>query len=193
MQNQTVRGPLHRLQQKMDAFQEKIALHQSLTQSLAAEFESITAEFESLKYLLADSLTGIESLHPSPSEFAAASLDKDSPSSNLGNKPPEPESSTINKSISSGELVALTRRAAKEKLGIHYLRPDIPGRMAKIVLALKKQERITVAELRQITGVSRNTLVRDIKTLKLLGWLEFHGSRKNGYFTLSDLFPGFQA
>ncbi len=75
----------------------------------------------------------------------------------------KPESSSLNDGVSSGELVTLIRRAAKELLGIHYSRPDIPGRMAEIILAFKKQYRITVAELRQITGVSRNTLVRDIK------------------------------
>lgn len=40
-----------------------------------------------------------------------------------------------------------------------------------------------VAEMRQITGVSGNSLERAIKVLKLLGWFEFYGNRKNGYFT----------
>lgn len=133
MQNQTVKVPLQRLQRQTDAFKKKIALHQSLTQSLAAEFES-------LKYLLADSLPRIES--PSSSEFAAASLDNESPSSNLGVKSVDPESSAINKGVSSGELVTMIRRAAKEHLVIHYIRPDIPSRMAEIVLALKKQKKL---------------------------------------------------
>jgi predicted DNA-binding transcriptional regulator YafY len=66
---------------------------------------------------------------------------------------------------------------------------SIPSRLAEIVLALREKERLSVAEMRQITGASGNTLVRDIKILKLLGWLKFHGSRKNGYFTLMAAVP----
>ncbi|NLY76331.1 MAG: HTH domain-containing protein [Firmicutes bacterium] len=43
--------------------------------------------------------------------------------------------------------------------------------------------------MRRITGASRNTVTRDLKILKLLGWVKFYGSRKNGYFTLTDSVP----
>ena len=87
------------------------------------------------------------------------------------------------------ELASLIRRSAKESLKIYYSQPNIPSRLAEIVLALREKKRLSVAEMRQITGAFRNTLVRDIKILKLLGWLEFHGSRKNGYFTLTASVP----
>jgi hypothetical protein len=89
------------------------------------------------------------------------------------------------------ELVALIERSARESLKIYYSQPNIPKRMAEIVLALRERKKLSVTEMRQITGVSRNSLVRDIQVLKRLGWLEFHGSRKNGYFTLTATFPGF--
>jgi predicted HTH transcriptional regulator len=89
------------------------------------------------------------------------------------------------------ELVSLIERSAREALKIYYSQPNIPSRMAEIVLALRERKKLSVTEMRQITGVSRNSLVRDIQVLKRLGWLEFHGSRKNGYFTLTATFPGF--
>jgi predicted DNA-binding transcriptional regulator YafY len=46
---------------------------------------------------------------------------------------------------------------------------SIPSRLAEIVLALREKKRLSVAGMRQITGASGNTLVRNIKILKLLG------------------------
>ncbi len=128
----------------------------------------------------------------SSSGFGSSSSGFGSSSSNDGATfiKPEPPSQNDGASSPIRELSALIRRSARESLKIYYNQPNIPGRMAEIVLALKEKKRLSVAEMRQITGVSRNSLGRDIKVLKLLGWLEFHGSRKNGYFTLTALFPG---
>jgi transcriptional antiterminator len=89
------------------------------------------------------------------------------------------------------ELAALIERAARESLKIYYSQPNIPSRMAEIVLVLRERKKLSLAQMQQFTGVSRNSLVRDIKVLKLLGWLEFYGSRKNGYFTLTASWPSF--
>ncbi len=87
------------------------------------------------------------------------------------------------------EMSALIRRSAGT-LKIYFGLPNIPDRMAQIVLALKERKKLAVAEMMQLTGASKNSLGRDIRILKQLGWVEFHGSRKNGYFTLTGKFPG---
>ena len=79
---------------------------------------------------------------------------------------------------------AVIRKAAWESLKIYFDQPNIPVRMARIISALAEKKTLSVADMRQVTGASRNTLVRDLSIMKKLGWLEFHGSRKNGYFSL---------
>jgi hypothetical protein len=214
--NQTAQVSFDSFQQKLDAFKTKIALQQMLTQSLSAEFESLNSEFESLKQQFDASLSKIES---TSADFDATSNLNDSTSENFDSSSGEidttsfkSDSSSIDfdstlfqdgatdpdfeslpekgaTSSSARELAALIRRSARESLKICYSQPNIPDRMAEIILALKAKKRLSVAEMRQITGASRITLVRDLKILKLLGWLQFHGSRKKGYFTLTAPFP----
>ena len=218
MPNDTVNAAVRGFQQKLDSFKTKIEFQQLLAKSLAAEFESLTSEFESLKRLLGALLPNFESTsnnNESTSLIDGATSDgNESTSENVGSTSPEFEStSSIFESTLSNfgatlynngaispingatspirELAALIERSARESLKIDYSQPNIPSRMAEIVLALRERKRLSVTEMRQITGVSRNSLVRDIKVLKLLGWVEFHGSRKNGYFTLTASFPGF--
>jgi hypothetical protein len=77
--------------------------------------------------------------------------------------------------------------SAKEKLKIYYSQPNIPMRMAAILNELIEKKRMSVAEMKIVTGASRISLVRDIAILKKLGWLKFNGSRKNGFFTLTPI------
>ncbi len=230
MQNRAISVSLHNFQQQLDSVKTKIQLQQSLAQSLAAEFESLTFRFESLKGLIGDTSYGFESLSEN---FGATSSDFESSSENFGATSSDFESSSENFSATSSdfdslsenfnatsskfesssyhngttsikskstlpndgaatsiqELALLIQRSAKASLKIYYSHPNIPSRMAAILLALKAKKKLSVAEMRQITGASRNSLVRDIKVLKLLGWLQFHGSRKNGYFTLTASSP----
>ena len=165
-----------------------------LTQSLSAEFGSLTFEFESLKQQFDASLSKIESTSTkfdvTSKNFDSSSMDFESTLFQDGATSLDSESLPEKGGTSSpiGELAALIRRSARESLKVYYSQPNIPGWMAEIVLALKVKKRLSVAEMRQMTGASRNTLVRDVKILKLLGWLEFYGSRKNGYFTLTASF-----
>ncbi len=215
MLNRTVEVSLRDFQQKLDACKTKIVFQQLLAQSLLAEFESLSSDIESLKQALGASFreTGATSSEvgvPSPGNgsssenFGVPSLNNGSSSQNFGVTSWKPNSSTSNHGVqaiqsasplpsdgaSIRKLSSLIRQSAKESLKISYSKPNIPGRMAQIILTINEKKRLSVAEMRQITGVSRNSLGRDIKVLKLLGWLEFHGSRKNGYFTLTSSFPG---
>ena len=207
MQNDHIKVAVRDFQRKLDFFKIKIQHQQLLAQSLAAEFDSLTSEFESLNQLFDASSSKIESTleKNSASSFKTESTlmnfdatlfksestseELDTSSFKFESSSEKIESSSSNGASSSiGELASLVWRSAKEQK-IYFGQPDIPNRMAEILLTLREKKKLTVAEMRQITGVSRNTLVRDIKVLKLLGWLEFHGSRKNGYFKLTDSVP----
>jgi hypothetical protein len=198
MPNQTAKVSLSSFQQKLDAFKAKVALQQMLAQSLSAEFESLTSEFESLKRLFdasssdfGSTLAGfgvtsinngstLQNIGATSSDFESTSFnsgvtpaDNGSPSENIGATSCNFESSSPIRDLSK-----LIRQRAGECLKVYYSQPNIPNRMAEIVLAFGEHKRLSVAQMRQITGASRNTLGRDINTLKRLGWLEFHGSRK---------------
>ena len=208
MQNDNIKDAVGDLQRKLDAFKAKIRYQQLLSQSLAVEFESLTSEFESLKQKFDASsekigstsenfdatLNHVESLSEKigalSSEFestlektGASSYKTESTSPNF-----ESTSEQIEASSSIRELASLIWRSAEEKK-VYFGQPSIPNRLAQILLALGEKKKLSVAEMRRITGASRNTVTRDLKILKLLGWLEFHGSRKNGYFTLTYLVP----
>ncbi len=193
MQNDNTKVAVRGFQLKLDFFKTKIQHQQLLAQSLTAEFESLTSEFESLKQLFDASSFKFESISSdfestllnfgaTSDNFESSSSQNDATFVKTGSLPDDGASSPIR------ELASLIRRSAKE-LKIYFGQPNIPNRMAEILLALREKKKLSVAEMRQITGVSRNSLVRDIKVLKLLGWLEFHGSRKNGYFTLTASVP----
>jgi hypothetical protein len=211
MPNQTAKVSLSSFQQKLDAFKAKVALQQMLAQSLSAEFESLTSEFESLKRLFDASSPDFGS---TLAGFGVTSINNGSTSQNIGATSCDFESTSFNSGVTPADngppsenigatscnfessspirdLSKLIRQRAGECLKVYYSQPNIPNRMAEIVLAFGEHKRLSVAQMRQITGASRNTLGRDINTLKRLGWLEFHGSRKNGYFTLTALFPYF--
>ena len=180
MQNDNVKRAVLGFQGKLDSFKAKIRYQHLLAQSLAVEFDSLTSEFESLKRLFGASSEQIES---TKEQFDASSSKSESTSPNF-----ESTSEQIDASSSPQELASLIWRLAEEKK-IYFGQPNIPNRLAQILLALGERKKLSVLEMRRITGASRNTLVRDIKIFKELGWLEFHGSRKNGYFTLTDLVP----
>ena len=193
-------------QQKLDIFKTKIQFQPLLAQSLSVEFESLKQLFDAslleigstssdfgvasgnFESALEDNGATLDNFGVTSEKIGVTSSGFDTSSEKVG-----VTSDNFESTSSVHELSALIRQSAGEFLKIHYSQPNIPGRMAEIVLALKEKERLSVAEMRQITGVSRNSLGRDLKVLKLLGWLEFHGSRKNGYFTLKCAsFPGFQ-
>jgi hypothetical protein len=83
-------------------------------------------------------------------------------------------------------LVNLIIQNAKEKLKLHFGFPNIPDRMAVIFAALKEKKKLTVAEMIKITGASNKSLARDMRIFRQLGWTKFNGSRRNGYFTLTE-------
>ena len=208
MQNDNIKGAVRVFQRKLDSFKAKIQYQQLLAQSLAAEFESLTIEFESLKQLFGASSEQIDStsenldatlnnLESTLEKFDASSFQSESTSFDFESTSEQIDASSyqtestseqIDASSSLRELASLIWRLAGEKK-IYFGQPSIPNRLAQILLAFGERKKLSVAAMRQITGASRNTLVRDIKVLKLLGWLKFHGSRKNGYFTLTDLVP----
>jgi DNA-binding transcriptional ArsR family regulator len=201
MQNDNVKRAVLGFQGKLDSFKAKIRYQHLLAQSLAVEFDSLTSEFESLKRLFGASSEQIES---TKEQFDASSYKTESTSFNFESTKEkngvtsyktestsyqiESTSEQIDASSSPQELASLIWRLAEEKK-IYFGQPNIPNRLAQILLALGERKKLSVLEMRRITGASRNTLVRDIKIFKELGWLEFHGSRKNGYFTLTDLVP----
>lgn len=139
--------------------------------ALLSNFESTSAQFKSSS----------AKTDASPFKFESTSPGFESTSKNYGATSAQIEASSFLR-----EVASLIWRLAKEKK-IYFGQPNIPNRLARIVLAFGERKKLSVLEMRRITGASRNTLVRDIKILKELGWLEFHGSRKNGYFTLTDL------
>ncbi|HBF38699.1 MAG TPA: hypothetical protein DDW50_15450 [Firmicutes bacterium] len=146
------------------------------------------------QFVASSSKLGVTSLGngSTSKNFDVPSPGSGSSSLNHGASSIQSEAPTTNNGASSSirELSVLIQRSARESLRIYFSKPDIPSRMARIILTLKERKKLSVAEMRQITGVSRNSIGRDMKVLKLLGWLEFHGSRKNGYFTLTASFPG---
>ena len=215
MHNDNIKGAVLGLQRKLDFFKAKIGYQQLLAHSLVVEFESIISEFESLKQLFGVSSEQIEStskqfdatsnnveslseksgalsykVESTSSDFESTSGKFDASSSKSESTSPNFESTSeqIEASSSVREVASFIWRSAKEKK-IYFGQPNIPDRLARILLAFGERKKLSVAEMRRITGASRNTLVRDIKIFKELGWLEFHGSRKNGYFTLTDLVP----
>lgn len=90
---------------------------------------------------------------------------------------------TLNETALARLTKAVWRSASERK--IYFALPNIPGRIAKIGLAMAERGRLTVAGMVELTGASRNSVCRDIRQMKRLGWLEFHGGRRKGYFTLS--------
>lgn len=215
MPNDSIQAAFHGFKQKLDSFKTKLEFQQLLAESLTAEFESLTSEFESLKQQFDATSPGFEStsnksestsfifgatlhnnesiLHESVSsspEFGSTSNKNESTSFDIESSSRKIDASSPGNDalMPAQELAALIERSVNESLKIYYALPNIPNRLAEIVLALHERKKLSVAQMRQITGVSRNSLVRDIQVLKRLGWIEFHGSRKNGYFTLTDSF-----
>jgi hypothetical protein len=171
-------------------------------ESTPRNFESTTQNFESTTHNIESTPHNIESTTPSfesiLSKFVATSYQRESLPPNHLSPSPQNESTAPNHSASSPingdtsplrEMVSLIRRSLWESFKINYPQPNIPNRMALILRTLQKSQKITVAQLGQITGASRNSLVRDISLLKRLGWIKFNGSRRNGYFTLTASFP----
>lgn len=191
MQNDNIKGAVHDMQRKLDAFKAKIQYQQVMAQALTVEFEALTSEFESLKQQFGVTSEQIES---TSEKNGATSEQIESTSEKIGASSYKIESTSpdfdatseqIEASSSIREVASLIWRLTGEKK-IYFGQPSIPNRLAQILLTLGEKRKLSVAEMRQVTDASRNTLVRDIKILKLMGWLEFHGSRKNGYFTLTD-------
>jgi hypothetical protein len=76
-------------------------------------------------------------------------------------------------------------KEVSEKLKISFYFDNIPGRLAKILTSMDELAKMKVAEMRKLTGTSRNSITRDIAILKQLEWIEFIGGRSNGYFILT--------
>jgi hypothetical protein len=182
--------------QKLDTFKTKIQFQQLLAQALSVEFEFLSSEFEFLKQLFDASLLKIEStsekigvtsykfestsekigvtsykFESTSEKIGVTSYKFESTSEKIGATSFNFESTSYNDGASSPvlELSELIRQSAGEFLKIYYSQPNIPGRMAEIVLALKEKKRLSVAKMRQMTGVSGNSLGRDLKVRKLLG------------------------
>jgi hypothetical protein len=191
-------------EKKFSALRNKIVLHQSLVTTLTVEFESLYSDFESLKLSFGSTKDKVESTSfygGVTSEIIESTSEKFSAKSNKIGATSEKYESTSNKigatsnnfeSTSSGdgatsfELLAdgIIRSAAGLK--IYFGQPSIPLRLAQILLSISEKKSLSVTEIRAITGASRNSVTRDMKILKQLGWVKFNGSRKNGRFTLTE-------
>ena len=207
-------SPVRELEQKLFALREKIILHQSLGKAIAADFESLTSSFESLKQKIGSTSsefgTTSEKFESTSSDFDSTSKKTESTSQKFdttsiknGTTPRKFESTsekigTTNSvfestnpgdgSSPSDSLVKSIIRAAGE-CKIYFGQPNIPVRMAKIVRAIAEKGSLSVAEMRELTGASRNSVNRDTRILKQMGWIKFNGSRKNGRFTTHPQAP----
>jgi len=199
MQNDVPRTSFDAMRQELDALKVKINLLKSLGESISGEFEALyrnlgsilsksdstLSESESTKSSSASTSRIIESLS---SNSVSTLSESDSKDSNIASSLRTNESlPSKSESLSRvNELRKLIIDSLQNKLKTYFPQPDIPGRMATILAALIEKKQLSVAQIRSITGMSRVTITRDIKIFKQLGWIKFHGSRKNGYFTLTE-------
>ena len=207
-------SPVRELEEKLSALRDKIILHQSLGTAIAADFESLTSGFESLKQKIGATRpdfgttleingstnsvfgstpkkigTTSEKFESTRSDFGATSQKFESSSEKIGTTNIQIESTNPGDGSSpSDSLVKSIIRAAGE-CKIYFGQPNIPVRMAKIVRAIAEKGSLSVAEMRELTGASRNSVNRDTRILKQMGWIKFNGSRKNGRFTTHPQAP----
>ncbi len=198
MQETTEIASIITFRQKLHSLESKIVLQQSFAEVISAEFGSLQREFELLPYNVDSSSDKFESTN---SDNGSTSFDVESirhkiesTSSNAESTKQKIESTSANVESMQGNaeakaykerLAAILEKSAKEKLNIYFGQPNIPNRMATVLAALIEKKKLSVAEMRTITGASRNSLVRDVAIIKKLGWIKFNGSRKNGYFTFT--------
>ena len=89
-------------------------------------------------------------------------------------------------SMAKEELSKLISRQAKEKLKMKFYFPNIPDRMADILLFLKEKKKLRLIEITKLTGASDKSVERAMRTFRQLGWTKFNGSRRNGYYSLTE-------
>lgn len=203
MQEQKPLVLIQEFQKKLDALRNKIAIQQSLMTSITAEFESLYTGFDSLRHNF-DSTSGkfdptrdkIDStsyLFDSTSDKADSSSTQFDPTSeNFDSTRDKVDSSSLlsdstsgnSDATSSGVIEKVIRSASAIK--VYFGQPDIPVRITKILSAVSKKKALSASEMQVLTGASRSSIVRDMKILRRMGWLKFNGSRKNGYFTLTE-------
>ncbi len=184
-------------EKKLSSLRNKIVLHQSLCTTLTEEFESLYSDFESMKQIIGSTKDNFEST----SFNDGATSGKNGSTSENSGATSEIIESTSNKigaantgsgstnpgdgAASSEQLVEIITRSTAG-LKIYFGQPSIPVRLARILLSISEKKSLSAAEMREITGASRNSVNRDMKILKELGWVRFNSSRKNGRFTLTD-------
>jgi hypothetical protein len=188
---------IREFEKKLDGLRNKIASHQSLAASITAEFESLYSDFESMKQKFGASSPNFDVTSNKNGALSdnfestsyingAASQNIESSSGKICATSGNFESTRDNDGAISSDI--LTKKVIRfaSSVKVYFAQPNIPSRIAKILSAIPEKGKLSVAEMAKLTGASRNSLVRDIKILKQLGWVKFNGSRKNGYFTLTQ-------
>ena len=84
------------------------------------------------------------------------------------------------------DVQSLIADALARNFHIQYQQQNIPFRMADEIKLLKTSGNVTLGKFMTELKQSRSTVQRDLRILKKLGWISYHGSRNNGYFVLTE-------
>ena len=166
-------------------------------ESTIPKFGAISSGFDAIKEL--NGVTSSE-FEPTTQKFGAISSGFDAiknlnGSTNSGFESTTQKFESTNSgdgSLPSDSLVKSIIRAAAENK-IYFGQPSIPVRLAKIVQALLEKKSLSVEEMRELTGASRNSINRDTRILKQMNWIQFKGGRRNGRFVTHPLAPALSA
>lgn len=138
------------------------------------------------EYLTIDALHKTIDTAPQPADVLYKTIDVPKQVSDTA-KPTVDTTESINDTVKITELlIKHISKAAKEKINRAFYFPYIPKRMAKILIALEKNEKLKEVEIEKLSNASRNTVMRSLAMLKKLGWTKFHGSGSGGYYFLTE-------
>ena len=192
-------------ERRLDDLRMKVALQKSLSEAIAAEFDSLTREFEPLRQkfdvttekfestsnnfepisIKSDPTTPnfdslLKKFEPTRNNFDSTSPKSDPATSNFDS------TNSKNDSLTDITAVAESIRKSAAAQKIYFEQPNIPVRMARIVSGLREKKTLTVPEMMTLTDASRSSIIRHISILKKLGFIQFRGGRRNGSFLLTE-------
>ncbi len=139
--------------------------------SLRENFDAWNDNFESLQYLIDATNDKVDST----GVLIESTTDKVDASRPI-----------VEPAKAKAEIQQVIVTVARESICLTFGQDDIPSRLADEMLLFLKSANISPEQFRQGLGASRSTIQRDMSILKKLGWITFHGSRNNGYFTLTE-------
>ena len=199
-------------ERRLDDLRMKVALQKSLSEAIAAEFDSLTREFEPLRQKFDVTTEKFESTSnnfepisiksdPTTPNFDSLLKKFEPTRNNFDSTSPKSDPKTVNFDSSSGNFdstnskndsltditaVAESIRKSAAAQKIYFEQPNIPVRMARIVSGLREKKTLTVPEMMTLTDASRSSIIRHISILKKLGFIQFRGGRRNGSFLLTE-------